>query len=164
MPPAADAPLTRADLARLAGIVLLLVAFLMLTFTPQLVFEAWHRDGYARTEAELLAAPGRGRTTRVRILDGGDELWVRRSDFGGIAAHTHVGVWYNSAAIVTAGPTLLDTRVVSVERSPQLPELPESLGVALLNAFLFGVGAVLLLGLPRRGARRDWSRRARARR
>ena len=58
----ADAPLNRADVSRLIGIALLLGAFLMLTFTPPLVFEAWHVDGYERTEAEVLTAAGRSRS------------------------------------------------------------------------------------------------------
>jgi len=157
----ADAPLNRADVSRLIGIALLLGAFLMLTFTPQLVFEAWHVDGYERTEAEVLTAAGRSRSIRVRIASSGAEISIRRSTFDGTSEHLRIPVWYNAGAILIAGITWLDTRVVSVQRWPQLPEFSHALGAALLNLLLFCAGLLLFF---RRTIRRQRSQHLRRRR
>ena len=148
-PSESDTPLNRADLARILGIVLLLAAFLMLTFTPQLLFVSWHRDGYQKTEAEILSEPGVYRSTKVRIASSAEEIRVRRTTFNGVSPHMRISVWYNPEAILTGGGTWLDTRVMTTERWPELPEFPQALMAALLNVFLALGGSLLLFGRPR---------------
>ena len=149
-PSESDTPLNRADLARILGIVLLLAAFLMLTFTPELLFEAWHRDGYQKTEAEILSAPEVRRSIKLRIASSAEEIRVRRTTFNGVSPHMRISVWYNPEAILTGGGTWLDTRVMTTERWPELPEFPQALTAALLNVLLGFGGSLLLFGRPRR--------------
>ena len=151
----ADTPLNRADARQLLGIALLLGALLMLTFTPQLLFEAWHVDGYDRTEAEVLTAAGRSRSIRVRIASSSAEISIRRSTFDDTSEHLRIPVWYNADAILVAGITWLDTRVVSVQRWPQLPQFSQALGAALLNVLLLCAGLLLFF---RRATRRKRDR------
>jgi len=141
----ADTPLNRADARQLLGIALLLGAFLMLTFTPQLLFEAWHARGYEKTEAEVLTAAGRSRSIRVRIASSGAEISIRRNTFDGTSEHLRIPVWYNADAILVAGITWLDARVVSVQRWPQLPQFGQALAAALINLLLLGAGLLLFL-------------------
>jgi len=60
-----------------------------------------------------------------------------------------ISVWYNPEAILTGGGTWLDTRVMTTERWPELPEFPQALMAALLNVFLALGGSLLLFGRPR---------------
>jgi hypothetical protein len=144
-----DEPFTLADSARLVGIALVLGAFLMLTFTPQLVFLAWHRDGYARTEAESLSGPGRSRSFRVRIASSGEELSVRRTSFDSSPPYARLPVWYNPSARLVVGITLFDMRVVSLQRYPELPNLVHAFTAVAINLILAAVGGFLVFRSPK---------------
>jgi len=148
-PPAAPRP-TRGSPAVLLGMLLLLGAFMLLTTTPEVMYQAWHRDGYERTDAELLSPSGRSRSVRVRIGSSGAELSVRRTTFDTRSEHARVPVWYNPEAIVSAGITWLDVRVVSAERQPELPTSNQATMMLLLNLLLFAGGGLLLLASMRR--------------
>jgi len=140
----ADEPFNRRDFAVLLGIGFFLGAFLMLTFTPQLMYEAWHRQGYGRTEVEFLSDPGTSRTIRVRVAASGEELFVRRNEFDLVTANARVPVWYNPAARLSAGATVFDRRVLSLARHPELPTFAEAIAVGLLNLALAGGGYFLV--------------------
>jgi hypothetical protein len=139
-----DHALRRSGFAGLLGLLLLLAAFLMLTFTPQLVYKAWHRDGYARTEAEVLSGPGRAKSFRVRVVADNQEVSVKSTSFDGRVQHQRIPVWYNPAAHVEFGITLFDERVISAERWPELPDFTGALAAVLINlALIFGGGYLL---------------------
>jgi hypothetical protein len=140
----ADRSLHRSGFAGLLGLVLLLVAFLMLTFTPQLVYRTWHRDGYERTEAEVLSGRGRAKSFRVRVVADDQVLLVRSASFNGYVQHQRIPVWYNPAAHVEFGIRLFDERVISAERSPELPDFTGALAAVLVN-LLFACGGAYLL-------------------
>ena len=144
--------LTREDGLRLLGIPVLLAAFLMLTFTPQLLFQASNRSGYSRTEAEILSGPGRSRSVRIRIASTGEELIVRRSFFDSTAPHEQLAIWHNPSARLVFGITLFDLRVVSAQRYPELPNLAEAILAALINVAL-AVGGSYLFFRPPAGPR-----------
>jgi hypothetical protein len=140
----AEQALRRSGFAGLLGLVLLLGAFLMLTFTPQLVYREWHRDGYDRTEAEVLSGPGRAKSFRVRIVADDRELLVKSTSFDGRVQHQRIPVWYNAAAHVEFGIRLFDERVISAERTPELPGFPGTLAAVLINLLLVCGGVYLL--------------------
>jgi hypothetical protein len=140
-----DRRFTRADGARVLGIALIVAASLMLTFTPQLLFEATQREGYRRSEVELLSDSGRQRSVRVRIAADDTELRVKSTTFDAIVAHAHVPVWYNRQALLAVGTmTFLDARVINRERSPDLPELWEALLAVAINLVLATAGIALI--------------------
>ena len=151
----ADRRLTRDDGARVLGIALIVAASLMLTFTPQLLFEAALRDGYRQTEAELLSDSGRQRSVRVRIAADEAELRVKSTTFDAIVAHAHVRIWYNPQAMLAAGTmTFLDARVINRERSPELPEPWQALLAAAVDLVFAVAGIALVFGRSKRGPAR----------
>src|SRR5258706_5499811 len=135
--------LARSDVLRLLGIPILLAAFLMLTFTPQLLFQASNRNGYSRTEAEVLSGPGRSRSVRIRIASTGEELMIRRTSFDSTAPHEQLPIWHNPAARLVFVITIFDLRVVSAQRYPELPNLAEAVLAALINLALAVGGSYL---------------------
>ena len=146
-----DQRFTRADGARVLGITLITAASLMLTFTPQLLFETAQRDGYRQTEAELLSDSGRQRSVRVRIAADDAELRVKTTNFDAIVAHAHVPVWYNPQALLAVGTmTFLDARVINRERSPQLPEPWQALLAAAVDLLFAVAGIALVFGRSKR--------------
>jgi hypothetical protein len=149
-----DEAFTRADMARVLGVVLVLGAFLMLTFTPQLLFQARNLAGYSNTQAELLEGPGRSRSISVRVASTGEEISVRRTMFDTSVEHERIPIWYNPSAHLVFGITLFDMRVVSAQRYPELPTLQQALIAALLNVVLAAGGAYLVFRPPR-GRRRS---------
>jgi len=135
---------TRKDVAVLSGMALLLIAFLMLTFTPQSVYRLWKRSGYTRTEVEVLSPDSRRRSTTVRVLSTGEELSVHRTSFDGSPQHARLQVWYNPDARLVMGLTLFDERIISAERHPTLPDGAEVLGGVVLNVAAGVCGLYLL--------------------
>jgi hypothetical protein len=147
----ADQRFTRADGARVLGIALIVAASLMLTFTPQLLFEASQREGYRPTEAELLSDSGRQRSVRVRIATDDAELRVKNTTFHAIFAHAHVPIWYNPQALLAAGTmTFLDARVINRERSPDLPEPWQALLATAFDLLFAIAGIALVFGRSKR--------------
>ena len=142
----ASAPRTEGGLSALAGLVLLLGAFLMLTFTPQRVYRACNAAGYRATEAELVAPPVRNsRYMRLRVLSTGEELLVRRSSFEADIGHPREAVWYNPAAHLVLGIRWFDERLVSRQRYPDSPSPVDALVPLLLTIALGGYGSHLLV-------------------
>src|SRR5262245_15410099 len=99
---------TRNDFAVLSGLALLLVALLMLTFTPQSVCRLWKRSGYTKTEVEVLSPDSRRRSATVRVLSTGEELSVHRTSFDSSPQHGRLPVWYNPDARLALGLTVFD--------------------------------------------------------
>lgn len=149
-----DEPLTGGDLLRLLGFPLLLGAFLMLISTPQLVFQSLNRDGYSRTEAEVLTGPGRSRSIRIRIASTGEEITVRRTMFDGIGENRREPIWYNPSARLVLGVTVFDERALSTGRHQELPDLSQAFFASLLTVALGAAGAYLLFRTPKSARRR----------
>mgnify|MGYP000983959884 CR=1 FL=1 len=146
--------------ARLFGFVLLIGACLMLTFTPQQLFLAWHREGYRRTEAEVLSKPGLGRI-RIEVASSGDRVDVSRNILDSSREHARSAIWYNPDANLVFGIRLFDERVLSIEQHPALPTLPTAIGLLLANLSL-AAAALFLAFRPearRRTRRQSVSRR-----
>lgn len=140
--------LTRADLGRALGIFLILGAFLMLTFTPQLVFRAWNRAGYQLTEAEILSGPGPYRAIRVRVASTGEEVSPQRNPFDGARQSERIPIWYNPAARMAHGIVLFDERVVSAQHGQGVPTGLHAFAVVLFNLLAGTLGLYLISRTP----------------
>lgn len=141
--------LTRTDFAVLLGLVLILLAFLLLTSTPQSVYRWLKRDGYSRTEIEVLSPPeSRLSSMTVRVLSTGDELYIRRTTFDDSRKRSRLPVWYNPEARLVLGARLFDERIVSADTYPELPDGTLVLGGVLVN-LAAGVGGYYLLRSPK---------------
>lgn len=152
--------LTRADLATLLGLVLILLACLLLTSTPQSVYRWMNRDGYTRTEIEVLSPPeGHLSTMRVRALSTGEELSIKRNTFHDSRERRRLPAWYNPEAQLIVGIRLFDERIVSADVYQQLPGGGRVLGEVLANLAAGAGGLYLLLRSPRKKAPRSRSRR-----
>lgn len=137
--------LNRADFAVLLGMVLILVAFLLLTSTPQSVYRWLKRDGYTRTEVDVFSPPeSRLSSVTVRVLSTGDELSVRRTALDGSRKRSRLPVWYNPEARLVLGARLFDERIVSADTYPELPGGNVVLGGVLVN-LAAGAGGYYLL-------------------
>lgn len=126
-------------LAFLFGLALLLIAFLLLTTTPQLVYRWSHRDGYTKTEIEVLSPPDSHLSSMtVRVLSTGDELSIRWNTFERSREQNRLPAFYNpDARQLVLGIGLFDERLVSAERTSRLQSGKD---VALLVAVNATVG------------------------
>lgn len=123
---------------------LILLACLLLTTTPQEVYRWSQRDGYARTEIEVLSPPdGHLRSMSVRVLSTGEKLSVKRNSFTGSRDRKRLPAWYNPDARWVLGITIFDERLVSAENNAELPDARDAFGLlfvtvasALLGVFL----------------------------
>lgn len=135
---------TREGCVGCAGIALLLLASLLLTSTPQEVYRWSHRNGYTRTEIEVLSPPDSYlRWMSVRVLSTGQKLSVKRNTFTGSRDRKRLPAWYNPDARWAPGITVFDERLVSAENNAKLPEAGSAFGLlfvtvasALLGVFL----------------------------
>src|SRR4028119_1580902 len=94
------------------GIALLLLASLLLTSTPQEVYRWSHRNGYTRTEIEVLSPPDSHlRWMSVRVLSTGQKLSIKRNSFTGPRDRQRLPARDTPAAPRAPGPPL------SVERN-----------------------------------------------
>ena len=152
---------TRKDFAVLSGVALVLVALLMLTFTPQSVYRLWKRSGYTRTEVEVLSPDSRRRSVTVRVLSTGEELSVHRTSFDSSPQHSRLPAWYNPDARLALGLTIFDERIISAERHPTLPGGGEVLGEIVVQ-LAAGAGGLYLL--TSRGTTRKATSKGRKRR
>ncbi|GEM_PF-3582747 len=148
------ARLSRADIGRLFGILLILGAFLMLTFTPQLVFRASHRAGYQLTEAEIVSGPSPYRSINVRIVSTGEEFSPQRNPFDGARQSERIPIWYNPAARIVRVIILFDERIVSAQHGQGIPTSLNAFVAVLVNLLLGALGFYLVFGSPRRILRR----------
>ncbi|HEX2224800.1 MAG TPA: hypothetical protein VHN15_11400 [Thermoanaerobaculia bacterium] len=145
--------LTRADLATLLGLLLILLACLLLTSTPQSVYRWMKRDGYTRTEIEVLSPPeGHLSTMRVRVPSTGEELSIKRNTFSDSRRRRRLPAWYNPEAQLILGFRLFDERIVSADVYPRLPGGGRVLGEVLSN-LAAGAGGLYLLRSPRKAPR-----------
>ena len=140
-----DAAPTRASFAPLAGILLVVASTLMLTFTPQSVYQWIHRLGYIRTQAEFVSRQRRYVT--VRVASTGDRLTIKSTTFDSLSAQAPAPAWYNREARLVRGIVLFDERLVSAERHPVMPSGAEVFIEVSLNA-AFILAAYLLLRRP----------------
>ncbi len=142
-----DEALTRADYLRPAGLLAMLAAFLMLTFTPQMVFQAVNRSGYTLTEATVLSSPGISSpglsTVSLRIASTGQEIRVRKTALHRSTPAAQLAIWHNPSAILVFGITLFDQRVVSADNYPELPTLANAFFAVLVNLVVAAVGSSL---------------------
>lgn len=135
---------TREGCAGCAGIALLLLASLLLTSTPQEVYRWSHRNGYTRTEIEVLSPPDSHlRSMSVRVLSTGQTLSVKRNTFTGSRDRKRLPAWYNPDARWALGLPIFDERLVSAENNAELPDAGSAFGLlfvtvasALLGVFL----------------------------
>lgn len=159
--------LTRVDFATLLGIVLILVAFLLLTSTPQSVYRWLKRDGYTRTEIEILSPPESHLSSMtVRVLSTGDELSVPRNTLVDSRKKLRQTAWYNPEARLVLGFRLFDERIVSADTYPELPGAGVVLGGVLVNLAAGAGGAYLLRSpkpSPRPSSRRKQTKKRRSR-
>ncbi|HJX28057.1 MAG TPA: hypothetical protein VJ885_09100 [Thermoanaerobaculia bacterium] len=126
------------------GIALLLLASLLLTSTPQEVYRWSHRNGYTRTEIEVLSPPDSHlRWMSVRVLSTGQKLSIKRNSFTGSRDRKRLPAWYNPDARWALGITIFDERLVSAEDNAELPDAGSVFGLlfvtvasALLGVFL----------------------------
>jgi hypothetical protein len=125
---------------RALGMFLSLGFFLVLSSVPGLVIPYALRDGYTRTEAEVLSPDGgRLRNIQVRIASTHDEVGVLRSNFDGVAQGVKLPVWYNPNARLKAGITWYDYRLISAAR---YPDHVEGIAVAFWLAALIALGGL----------------------
>ena len=91
----------------LIGVVLALVAFLLLTTAPEIVFRWLHRDGYRATEVDV----ARVSNSTVKVaFPTGEAITMKSSRASG-----HMGpqtAYYNPDARLIMGISLMDERVV----------------------------------------------------
>ena len=133
---------TREGCAGCAGIALILLACLLLTSTPQEVYRWSQRNGYTRTEIEVLSPPDSHlRSMSVRVLSTGQQLSVKRTSFTGSRDRKRLPAWYNPDARWALGITIFDERVISAESYPELPD------AGVVFGLLFVTVASALLGL-----------------
>jgi hypothetical protein len=145
--------LTRADLATLLGLLLILLACLLLTSTPQSVYRWMQRDGYTRTEIEVLSPPeSRLSTMTVRVLSTGEEISIQRNTFHDSRQRRRLAAWYNPEARLILGFRLFDERIVSADIYPRLPGGGRVLGEVLAN-LAAGAGGLYLLRSPKKAPR-----------
>ena len=155
-----SAPDKDGGFAGCSGLVLILLACLLLTSTPQSVYRWWKRDGYTRTEVEVLSPPDSHlRWMRARVLSTGQTLDVRRTSFANSRTRNRLPAWYNPDARLVLGLTVFDERLVSAEAYPELPGGAAVFGGAALTV-ASGVGGLYLL-LSRPAPRRTASKRKR---
>jgi hypothetical protein len=127
----------------LIGLILIIAATLLLTFTPEIAYQWFHRTGYARDQVEMLS-PRRTRSITVRIVSTGQTLSVKSSTFGNISPAQRTPVWYNPGARTVWGIVLFDERIVSDEKYHGLPSGKRvAVYVALTLAFI--LSAIVLL-------------------
>lgn len=137
--------LTRKDFAFLVGLGLLLLAFLLLTSTPQVVYRWWKRDGYSRTEIEVLSPPeSQLSSMEVRVRSTGQRLSIRRTSFTNSRTQSILPAWYNPDARLVLGLTVFDERILCAETYRELPDGAGALGGAALNIAV-AVGGLSLL-------------------
>lgn len=142
--------LTRADFLPLLGLLLILLACLLLTSTPASVYRWMKRDGYTRTEVEVLSPPdSRLSTMTVRVLSTGEELRIERNTFSDSRRRRRLPAWYNPEARLVLGFRLFDERIVSADTHRELPRGGGVLGLVLVN-LAAGAGGVYLLRSPRK--------------
>lgn len=145
---------TLGDFGRVAGVVLLLVALLMLTTTPKMMVEAWHRAGYVETMAlvEDRFPQGRGGMV-VTFVSTGEKVYMRHP-VPGLESPTPVRVLYNPDASALIAFSAFDTPVrirsfdSRVLAPGPLPTLAQATG-ALTLYLLLAIAAMLLIFQPR---------------
>ena len=163
--PAGD-KITREELAGCSGLVLLLLACLLLTTAPQSVYRWSQRDGYTRTEIEVLSPPDSHlRSMRVRVLSTGETLDIRRNAFTNSRTRNRLPAWYNpDARLMVLGLRAFEERLVSAEEHPELPDGAAVFGLAALTAGSGALGLYLLLGrVSRRASSKQKRKRRRSR-
>jgi hypothetical protein len=139
-----EAPLTRSDLLRALGVVLILLAFLGLATVPGLVAEWLHRDGYRKTQAVVLSPDtSRHKNVTLKLAATGEEIWFRRSAFDGVKEGASLEVWHNPGARCELGLVWYDARLLSASRHPELPGGGIALGWLVATIGLAGLGAYL---------------------
>jgi hypothetical protein len=149
------------DWARILGAIVLLAFCLALTTTPGLVVEYLHRDGYSRTDAEVLSESGRSKSIQLRLAGTGEAVTLSRSGFGHASKGMRVAVWYNAQARSVQGITLYDRRVISATGQRELTDGPVAIGWVLATLVLGALGAYLIgrptpaWALKRPGTRRS---------
>lgn len=156
---------TREGCAGCAGIALLLLASLLLTTTPQEVYRWSHRNGYTRTEIEVLSPPDSYlRWMSVRVVSTGEELSVERNSFTGSRDRQRLPAWYNPEARWEPGITIFDERLVSAEDNAELPESGYVFGLLFVNVVSALLGVFLLSSrAPSRAHRKSSAKRKRIR-
>ena len=126
------------DAAPLAGMALALLAFLFLISAPAGLYRWYKRDGYHLTEVTV--QPITSRNALVRIAATGDELAVRATTFEPPLRQGPRSVLYNADALLVAGLTLLDERILPSTDRPSAPAgvapLLRGLGLAGASFFL----------------------------
>lgn len=152
-------------LAFLFGLALLLIAFLLLTTTPQLVYRWSHRDGYTKTEIEVLSPPDSHLSSmRVRVLSTGEELSIRRNTFERSREQNRLPAFYNpDARRLFLGIGLFDERLVSAERTSRLQSGKDVALLVAVNATLGLLGVYLLTAGKAAGRRSSLKKRKRRR-
>lgn len=156
--------LPREEVAGCSGLALILLACLLLTSTPQAVYRWSKRDGYTRTEIEVLSPPdSRLSSMRVRELSTGATLDIRRNTFTDSRTRNRLPAWYNPDARLVLGIRLFDERLVSADDHRELPGGAAVLGQAALTAGSGALGLYLLLGRPRRTFSQQKRKRRRSR-
>ena len=147
-----DEAFTRSDFGRIAGVVLLLVALLMLTTTPKMVIEASHRAGYVETMARVERRSQHRGGMVVTLLSTGEKVYVRHP-VPELISPSQVRVLYNPDASALIAFSAFDTPVrirsfdSRVLAPGPLPTLAQAIGAAMLN-LLLGIGALWLIVQP----------------
>ena len=152
--PPADETFTLSDFGRIAGVVLLLVALLMLTTTPKMVVESWHRADYVETMARVERRNQQRRGGMiVTLLSTGEKVYVRHP-VPELISPSPVRVLYNPDASAVIAFSAFDTpvRIRSFDARVLAPGPLPTPGQAILAAtinLLLGIAAVLLIVQPR---------------
>lgn len=153
-----DEAFTRSDFGRIAGVVLLLIAFVMLTTTPGRVVEAWHRADYVETMARVERRNQQHRGGMVvTLLSTGEKIYVRHP-VPELISPSPVRVLYNPDASALIAFSAFDTpvRIRSIDARVLAPGPLPTLGPAMLAVIinlLALIAAVLMVLQPR------WRRR-----
>lgn len=149
---------TLGDFGRIAGVVLLLVALLMLTTTPRMLIEASHRADYVETMARVERRNQHRGGMVVTLLSTGEKIHVRHP-VPDLISPSPVRVLYNPDASALIAFSAFDTpvRIRSFDARVLAPGPLPTPGQAMLAAainLLLGIAAVLLIAQPRRGGKR----------
>ena len=128
----------------LLGIVLVLVAFLLLTTTPGILYRFLHRSHYRTVEVEVLSI-GAPRSITVKVKPSGETLRIRSSTFEGTKTPGAVfPASHDPDARLTLGAGVFDERIVSAEPYHGLPAVTEVLVLTALQ-LASALGGFLLL-------------------
>jgi hypothetical protein len=139
------------DAASLLGMALALMAFLLLISAPTGLYRWYKRAGYQLTD--VIVQPITSRNASVRIAATGEEFSVRTTKFETPLRQGPRSVLYNADALLVAGLTLLDERILPSSDPPSAAGgvAPLLLGLALAAASYFALrrGALSRAAAPR---------------